>query len=103
MCLVASRTYDDLAEHGVLDATLYIHHHGLVHLVADDTTNEGALALGRCSGLGFAHFTFLPSQPSRYGRARYRDALCQAGWYWKAAVARCIRRLNCAFSRLSSS
>src|SRR5690554_2076829 len=61
--LVARGTHHDLAKHGVLDATFYVHHHGLVHLVADDATNEGALALGRCSGLGFAHVTFLPSQP----------------------------------------
>src|SRR5690606_5855978 len=61
--LVPGRTYDDLAQDRMLDAALDIHHHGLVHLVADDTTDQGALALCRCGSLGFAHFTFLPSQP----------------------------------------
>src|SRR5690606_30142321 len=63
VCLVAIRTHHDLAQNGVLDAALDVHHNGLVHLVADNTTDQGALALGRCSSLGFAHFTVLPSQP----------------------------------------
>src|SRR5690554_2922538 len=60
--LVTGGTHDDLAKHGVLDATLDVHYHGLVHLVADNTTDQRTLAFGGCGSLGFAHFTFLPSQ-----------------------------------------
>src|SRR5690606_12854552 len=43
--LVACRTDDNLAKHRVLNTTLDVHHHGLVHLVADDTTDQRTLVL----------------------------------------------------------
>src|SRR5690606_41050517 len=41
VCLVAIRTHHDLAQNGVLHAALDVHHNGLVHLVADNTTDQG--------------------------------------------------------------
>src|SRR5690606_4363609 len=50
--LVPIGTHHDLAQNGVLHTALDVDHYRLVHLVADDATDQGTLALGRCSRLG---------------------------------------------------
>src|SRR5690606_9984016 len=86
MRLVLVGADDDLAVDGVLDASFDAYHHRLVHLVADHFADQGALALGRLRGLGFGHFTFLPSRSAGYAHARCRGGPCATDWCWSVAA-----------------
>src|SRR5690606_17054350 len=100
---VLRRTNVDLAIDGVLDAAFDQNDHGLVHLVADDLADQRALALG-LSVLGFAHDHFPAFSVSKV-RTRAMSRRTLRSWLVLASccVAFCMRRPNCAFSRLSSS
>src|SRR5690606_11497048 len=94
------------AKQRVLDATLDQHDHGLVHLVAHDLADQLALALGRGLTLfGSSAHCCSPAFWCSTVRTRAMSRRTLPSWLvldscW---VATCMRRLNWALSRLSSS
>src|SRR6185503_11209444 len=105
MRVVLARARDDLAELRVLHGSLDLHHHGLLHLVADHAANQLALVLGIVGRLGscgcvhFAAFSLMTVRARAISRRTFLIWLVLAS----CCVACCMRRPNCAFSSSLSS
>src|SRR5579864_1745223 len=90
-------TGHDLSVHRMRDAALDQDRHGLVHLVADDTPGQ------RAGVLGLGHFVAAFSFRMARTRARSRRTFFNWLVLVSCCVDFCMRRLNCARSRSSSS
>src|SRR6185503_13580787 len=85
--------------------SLDLHHHRLLHLVADHAANQLALVLGvvrrlgSCGCVHFAAFSLMTVRARAISRRTFLIWLVLAS----CCVACCMRRPNCAFSSSLSS